>query len=1254
LTAAGSRTKLKNSRLRKGEHVTPRKQPSPRSVIPDAPPRRGRARSKSARSPLSEPLEPRVLFCLDHLGGAAAASLWAASASASAPASASATPAAPLATESAAGSGLPLLHSLPGATVSLFLDFDGYDAFLPYDSDGDPTSFSPSEQAEVREAWRHVASYFSMFNLDVTTERPAAGWYSYSLVSNSVGSASTIGTFPSSSPVSTNPSNDARLRQSAIAHEAGHAFGLSHQSDYDRLGNKINEYSSGPDRLHGPIMGVDFAGDVHKWLIGHPSTSPVELQDDVSAMAARIALFGGGDGVRPDDVPGTFEQAAPLAGAAPGAWTASGIVERPDDIDAYSFAAPGGGGPLRIDLVLPAPSMLDGKLEIYRADGTLIAAADGPANDQHLLFPTLPAGTYYALVRSHGDYADLGPYDLTVSEAGGPPAPGPTPEYNNLPPPQGLALTAGGGTSVAARWDAVPGATGYAIDRSDDGVAWGQVAVTGEDDRSFEDAGLPTGGHRYFYRVSALDAAGRSEPSGARNLVNRPAAPTGLDVTSYRESALVLNWRDTGGETGYRVERRATAAYGSVGPWEGVGAVGPNVPSWADTSASPAAEYSYRVTATSPSGDSAPAQVSATMVPVSVKGLRAAVRLPTELGLAWDPIYGATYSLERSSDGSPFQPLATVTTPAYRDEGVEPFRRYSYRVVATTPAGVTVSSAVLAVATPSDVPLPDGWRAADVGVAFSGAPEGSVQFDPAGTALAALAGGAGLSDVSPVDSFFFVYRELDNVSVIAHVATQDHAQTGAFAGVMVRDGTTPDAPYAFAGVSTPYGASTEVRIAPGYPNARFTIESSEPAPKSWVRLERRGGTVVMFGSADGTSWEPWGSADISFPSGPVLVGVAVAAGRGSDLSSAAFDNVRIVEDATPIVPAPTARQRPGDPWVFDLSASAKNGGSEQSLTYTWSVVDAPAGAAVPVFSDNGTNGAGNVAATFSASGRYVLRVRATDPQGRSGSADVTVNVPPQPSKIIVSPLGRVIRASGGVQFSALTFDELGRETREFKVTWSALRGRINASGFYIAPSSSTWDTVTATVGDLSESVDIYAYGNSDGSAVLSAVSSKVHGSGTLTYDLPVTLFGGPPTVEPRLGGPTTLRFTFSGAVFALDRVLDANDFDITGATFRAASIAGNVLTVQLSDIKDGSVVRVGFGRLVNFTGKPVQGPTHVDIAARLGDVNRSGTVNAADLLLLRKVVAHHLNNLVCDIDLSGRVTPGDIILARRGLARVFA
>ena len=182
---------------------------------------------------------------------------------------------------------------------------------------------------------------------------------------------------------------------------------------------------------------------------------------------------------------------------------------------------------------------------------------------------------------------------------------------------------------------------------------------------------------------------------------------------------------------------------------------------------------------------------------------------------------------------------------------------------------------------------------------------------------------------------------------------------------------------------------------------------------------------------------------------------------------------------------------------------------------------------------------------------------------------------------------------------------------------------------------------------------MYVYNNADGPSLLSAASRKVHGqSGPV--ELPVTIFGRARTVEPRRGGPTTLRLTFSTDVFAADGVLDENDFDLVGAAFRSASVSGAVLTLGLGDVEDGSVVTVGFARLADRDGRAVQGSGQVQVEARYGDVDGSGVVNAADALLLRRATALRTAapNLLLDLDLSGTVSAADLALLRRRLTAV--
>src|SRR5207248_2452589 len=90
-----------------------------------------------------------------------------------------------------------------------------------------------------------------------------------------------------------------------------------------------------------------------------------------------------------------------------------------------------------------------------------------------------------------------------------------------------------------------------------------------------------TGGQRYFYRVAALDGSGlRSVNSPVVSIVNRPDAPTNFSVTSLSTNQLVVNWRDTSGETGYRVERSTDGGAN----WSILASVGQNIPSYLDSS----------------------------------------------------------------------------------------------------------------------------------------------------------------------------------------------------------------------------------------------------------------------------------------------------------------------------------------------------------------------------------------------------------------------------------------------------------------------------------------------------------------------------------------------------------------------------------------------------------------------------------------------------------------------------------------------
>ena len=1216
----------------------------PDHVLPH--PRRGRG----AAVTLVEPLELRTLLCDLAHPGPASVSLWV---SPTTRASATQTVAG---AASLAPNGLPLLHSLPGAAAAVYLDFDGSgEIYAGYDTDGDPATFSPAEQTDIAKAWRHVSSYFSVFNVDVTTEQPSVP-YSYSLISNEIANGFNIGRFPSLVPTNYNASSHARTRQSALAHEIGHSFGLEHQALYDPYGLRLDEYHPGYDQLHGAIMGMDGARVVSKWFIGHPSSSPLALQDDVAVIAAKLAFTGNG-GFRPDDVPGDFASAVPLS-QTNGVQSASGIIERMADADAFSFTS--AGGRVTVDLVPPRPSMLDAKLEVYSAAGTLLAAADGADNDQHLAVPTLAAGTYYAVVKSHGNYADLGPYDLSVREEE--PGDVPPPQHNALPAPGGLALSLGAGTGIDLRWDAVPGATGYAVLRSDDGLTWATVAhVEGGDTTAYADAQLP-GARRYFYSVSAADGSGLSPPSETATLVNRPGAVTDLSYFRWRTEAYVLNWRDTDGETGYRVERRNDQAGG--GEWTVLAQLGPNVPSFTDRSFSPDTRYRYRVIPTSSAGDGPAADV-VTFTPVApVNGLRLVSRSASSLALAWDRIDGSvSYTIERSSNRVEFQPLATVTGASYTDSSVAPVEPYYYRVVAVNEVGDRAVSGALLTTTPAASPLPSGWSVSDIATSGPGAAArlaaGSVAFLP-GDAVEAIGGGAGVDS----DSFRFVYRLFSgNGFVTARVVVPGGPRPTAMAGLMIRRSNSASERFVFAGVSAAGFSGQRARTVQGGAPSNFDRRGG-PAPM-WLHVQRRGDVFEVFASATGSDWRRWASYTIPMGAS-ALFGLVVASGSDGELSEAVFDHVAVGTATAPwivrfpSVPAVTYETQ------LHLSALADDISGEEGLTYAWSVERAPAGAPRPTFSANNDNAARDVTATFHRAGNYALRLTVTNTAGATASSVSVFDVLPALTNLTVSPVGGPVDVHSSLRFTAAPFDQFGdpyappASEPPCRIAWSATWGTVGEDGTYSAAPWETggwWDYVTAYAeaagANATASARVYVYDDALAPTLLSAASRKAHGRRGF-FDLPLGLYGAPPTVEPRRGGPTTLRLTFSGDVFPADGALGADDFDITGATFKSARASGPVLTVELSGAQDGSLVTVRLGSFVDGHGNALQGADSVQVLALYGDVDGSGSLDAKDLTavrghLLRPAAA---SDFLRDVDLDGFVTAADLLLVRRRLGGV--
>lgn len=328
-------------------------------------------------------------------------------------------------------SSLPQLSSNSGASAKLFLDFNGsttaswggYTNIVTkvYDTDGDQTTFSASELSAITEIWKRVAEDYAPFNIDVTTIDPgnstngvtariAIGGNYSDWFGQSAGGVAYIGGFTNSAPnigfvfEDALGNGNARYTAEAASHEAGHLFGLLHQSEWS--GNElVAEYSEGT-AAWAPIMGVGYYSTRTTWHNGPTDEGPTAYQDDMSILAGATNGFG----YKGDDFGSSLALASALAATA-GNVNFAGLIGTNTDQDWFTFTTDGGALNLTVN-VAQFGANLDSVLELRDSSGTLIVAANPTNSFNATISTTLSAGTYYAVVRSSGGYGNVGQYTL--------------------------------------------------------------------------------------------------------------------------------------------------------------------------------------------------------------------------------------------------------------------------------------------------------------------------------------------------------------------------------------------------------------------------------------------------------------------------------------------------------------------------------------------------------------------------------------------------------------------------------------------------------------------------------------------------------------------------------------------------------------------------------------------------------------------------------------------------------------------------
>ena len=335
-----------------------------------------------------------------------------------------------------ASSGFPLLQSNPGAPIALFLDYDGGEysstsdpnpdsneitAFGAYDTNGDPTLFNASEQQDIIRSWGHVADYYAMFDVNVTTDYDvlagSVGWgwilitpdASGGLASTSSAAIGTPGYARAYVGDSTVTSADKGRR---IAHELGHNFTLAHNGVWDPGFFKWEDWPSW-DFIYGSVMGGGGEGQVNGWAIAHSDDGSSVVQDSMAVIEQRVVDVGGGtSGWRDDDF--ADNTAAPLCDES-SLLRRRGVLGHPQDEDLFGVDWPGGSAmvdvySVGVSAARPVVHVLDSESGVIGGEG---------------LYPDLPAGTYFLRVRTEtglpNGYDKTGPTsfdDLARTELG--------------------------------------------------------------------------------------------------------------------------------------------------------------------------------------------------------------------------------------------------------------------------------------------------------------------------------------------------------------------------------------------------------------------------------------------------------------------------------------------------------------------------------------------------------------------------------------------------------------------------------------------------------------------------------------------------------------------------------------------------------------------------------------------------------------------------------------------------------------------
>ena len=354
---------------------------------------------------------------------------------------------------------VPELDTVPGATAVLYLDFDGELVDDPDWNSGFPVNARPAvigtrviSQAMISDIVARVAEDMSPFNISVTTLRdrydnaPVGSRMRCVVTSTSywMPDAGGVAFLESFAQAGNSFADDVPCWAFAepyytaldlgiiISHEAGHTFGLSHDSLLDASGTiLVQEYFPG----HGnwvPLMGASFSRTISQWskcefrnggnyddidfdpFTGIGTLIGVDKEDDVAIISGVINGFG----YRADDhdnvMPASLHPNT-------GIFNMSGRIESELDVDVFKFEMV--GGTVVVNVTPASQPNLNVRLEIKNSSGTRVGLSDATGNMAATLTQAMGPGVYTLHVLGAADgipltngfstYGSIGQYTIT-------------------------------------------------------------------------------------------------------------------------------------------------------------------------------------------------------------------------------------------------------------------------------------------------------------------------------------------------------------------------------------------------------------------------------------------------------------------------------------------------------------------------------------------------------------------------------------------------------------------------------------------------------------------------------------------------------------------------------------------------------------------------------------------------------------------------------------------------------------------------